>query len=73
MTFPRDPDRMREREAAHSLIDDDRAWGPIFAVVIISALALAALFFFMNRSDPPTRQTAVHEPVPAAPAAPPQN
>jgi hypothetical protein len=63
---------MRDRGTPHSVIDDDRAWAPIFGVVIIAGLALAALFFFMNRGDnTPARQTAVHEPAPAARPAPP--
>jgi hypothetical protein len=63
-----------DRQATTSLIDDDRAWGPIFGVMIISGLILAALLFFLNSPDNShqhlTRSTA-GTPSPAQPAAPP--
>jgi hypothetical protein len=72
MTFQRHSDKTRDPQGLHSVIDDDRAWASIFGVVIIAGLALAALFFFMNSGDnTPTRHTAVHEPAPTSPSAPP--
>ena len=54
---------MREGEKSRSIIDDDSAWAPIFGIVIIAGLALAALFFFVNSGDntPASQTNSVHE------------
>lgn len=53
-----------------SMTDNDRAWGPIFGVVIIAGLVLAALFFFVSSgSNRPIRQATSSE-VTAPPTRP---
>jgi hypothetical protein len=63
-----------DRQAKTSLNDDDRAWGPIFGVMIISGLIMIALLFFLNSPDTAPQHlshSAAGTPSPAQPGAPP--
>jgi hypothetical protein len=62
-----------DRQARPGLIDDDRAWGPIFGVMIISGLILALLLLLNGADNVPQQlsRSAASTASPAQPAAPP--
>jgi hypothetical protein len=91
MTYQRDPNRPldpdepvqpianhdRDLETRPMPVEDDtNAWGTIAVVVVLAALAIGAIMYFMSGpSREPTRQTSVQErtlPSRAPPTAPQQ-